>query len=527
MTESAIPAELSVPAFRMVGRYEMYDEIASGGMASVHFGRLLGAVGFARMVAIKHLHPHHSDDTEFESMFVDEARLASRIQHPNVAAPLDVVLEVGGEIFLVMEYIHGETLTALIKSARAASLRIPHGVSASIMSGALHGLQAAHEAVDETGQPLNIIHRDVSPQTIMVGVDGVARVLDFGVAKAAARSQSTRQGQFKGKLSYMSPEQMRSGPVDRRVDVLSAGIVLWEALTHKRLFKPDDAAAACSMILSAPILRPSVVNSEVSPALDHVVMKALERNPDKRFQTALEFADAIEEAIPLASHRKVGKWVERLCGKRLSQLAERVSDIERAGLSADPTKDVSEVLRSRRGLVPKSAEDSTGGSSVSQSDATRGRTHLSFVGSSGPGLLARHAARLREAWPYVVVVSVVLLLLGTLAVWRLLRTDSIAKAGAVPERNPPAATRPTAPPPMPPTAAAPAPVPAEATPDEDLVANPVPPQGGSEEIVPTRRGAKAKHGKISRATRASAKKNCNPPYTFDAQGIRRVKPYCL
>ena len=189
---------------RLVGRYVMYDEIASGGMASVHFGRMRGAVGFSRTVAIKSLHPHFARDAEFISMFLDEVRLVSRIKHPNVAAPLDVVLiEESAEIFLIMEYIHGETLAGRLQGALLANVTVPPAVSASIISGALHGLHAAHEATDELGAPLNIVHRDVSPHNIMVGVDGVPRVLDFGVAKAVSRSQSTRQGQLKGKVAYM------------------------------------------------------------------------------------------------------------------------------------------------------------------------------------------------------------------------------------------------------------------------------------------------------------------------------------
>jgi serine/threonine-protein kinase len=496
----------------------MYGVIASGGMASVHFGRLLGEVGFSRTVAIKHLHPHYSSDTEFISMFLDEARLAARIQHPNVAAPLDVVVEDDGEIFLVMEYIHGDTLVRLITSAQSSNQVIPLSVSASIMSGALHGLHAAHEAVDETGQPLGIIHRDVSPQNIMVGVDGVARVLDFGVAKAVARCQSTRQGQFKGKLSYMSPEQMRNGPVDRRADLFSVGIVLWEAITQKRLFKPDDAAAACAMILSAPILRPSSVNSEVTPALDNVVMKALERDVDRRFQTALEFADALEEALPLASHRKVGKWVERLCGKDLSQLADKVSDIERSGVhTLDPSKGLLDELRAKRGAAPKSDEESTGSDlGLDDSGQTPQRKHLSLVstGAAGPrSRLAGYVARLRAAWPYVVAGAVVLSLLGTLAVWRLLRTDEVVKGRPMPEQ--------VLPPPVPPQPAAPPPVPQPAP--EELAVNPLPPASETEATAPAR--PKVKPGRGARANRL--KKDCDPPYTIDAQGIRRVKPHCL
>ena len=223
---------------RIAGRYVLCDEIAHGGMATVYVGRLVGSAGFARTVAIKRLHAAYARDPDFVSMFVDEARLAARIHHPNVVSTLDVVA-LEGELFLVMEYIQGESLARLERLASDRGDRIPEAMAASMIAGILHGLHAAHEARDERGEPLGIVHRDVSPQNVLVGVDGVARVLDFGIAKAAGRIQTTRDGQLKGKLAYMSPEQLR-GEVTRTTDVYAAGVVLWEALTGRQLFVGEN-----------------------------------------------------------------------------------------------------------------------------------------------------------------------------------------------------------------------------------------------------------------------------------------------
>jgi serine/threonine-protein kinase len=216
---------------RNIGRYVLFREIAHGGMATVHLGRLRGVGGFARTVAIKRLHPQFARDPEFVSMFLDEARLAARVQHPNVVSVLDVVAS-ERELFLVMDYVHGEALSRLLKHARACGIPVPANIVCAVLLDLLYGLHAAHEALSERGDPLNIVHRDVSPQNVLVGVDGIARVLDFGIAKPAQRvHQSTRTGQLKGKLSYMAPEQFSTGAVDRRADVYSAAVLLWEALT--------------------------------------------------------------------------------------------------------------------------------------------------------------------------------------------------------------------------------------------------------------------------------------------------------
>src|SRR5580658_1265694 len=228
------------PPPRMVGRYALYEKIASGGMATVHIGRLLGPVGFTRTVAIKRMHPQFTGDPEFVSMFLDEARLAARIRHPNVVSTLDVVA-MNGELFLVMDYVPGESLARLVRGATLRGERIPPAIAATIMVGVLHGLHAAHEARNDRGEPLEVVHRDVSPQNILVGIDGVSRVLDFGVAKAVGRLHTTRDGQLKGKLAYMAPEQLR-GTTTRLTDVYAASIVLWEALTSKRPFQAENEA---------------------------------------------------------------------------------------------------------------------------------------------------------------------------------------------------------------------------------------------------------------------------------------------
>jgi serine/threonine-protein kinase len=318
-------------AFKQIGRYVLADAIASGGIATVHFGRLLGAGGFSRTVAIKRLHPHFAG-LELSTELIEEARLAARIRHPNVIATLDVVDE-DEEVLLVMEYVHGEALSRLLLEARThEGGRPPLRVAVAIVIAALQGLQAAHEARGEDGSPLGIIHRDVSPQNIIVGVDGVARVADFGVAKAAGRVQTTSAGHVKGKLAYMAPEQVLDGVLTPRTDVFAAGIVLWEALTGKRLLDATHPHATVAKLLQPDFVPPSTHAPEVSPALDAVVMRALAREPADRWDTALAFATALEDACketPPATTRQVGAWVLEMCGPALAEQAARLATIER------------------------------------------------------------------------------------------------------------------------------------------------------------------------------------------------------
>ncbi len=299
----------------------MYDAVARGGMATVHLGCLTGAAGFMRIVAIKQLRPQYAEDAEFVSMFIDEARLASRIHHPNVVPTLDVITK-AGELFTVMEYVHGEALSKLVRAGGA----IAPPIASAIVRDVLLGLHAAHEATDEKGESLNVVHRDVSPQNVIVGVDGVSRVLDFGVAKAAGRVQTTREGQVKGKLAYMAPEQLQ-GSVDARADIFATGVLLWEALTGERMFKGTETEIVFK-VLQGTVDPPSQVRAGVPAAFDAITSKSLAKKPEDRFATARDMADAVVAACPPATSTEVGAWVSEQAAKVLEDRRSLVREIE-------------------------------------------------------------------------------------------------------------------------------------------------------------------------------------------------------
>ncbi len=311
-----------------VDRYELMGEIASGGMATVYLARLTGMGGFQRFVAMKRLHPHLASEKEFVEMFLDEARIAARIHHPNVVP----ILEVGASqvgYYLVMEYIEGDTLARLLARAASTGKRLPVSIALRIAIDTLSGLHAAHELHDDTNQPVNLVHRDVSPQNVLVGQDGIARITDFGVARAASRLTATRVGQLKGKIAYMAPEQAAgSEELDRRADVFSAGIVVWEALAQKRLFKAENEAATLSRVITEPVPLLFQVAPQVSKEVSGVVMRALDRDRDKRFPTCAAFADALEAAAALkdkvASPRELAAYVNEVMGQEIGQQRDNV-----------------------------------------------------------------------------------------------------------------------------------------------------------------------------------------------------------
>jgi serine/threonine-protein kinase len=322
-------------------------------MATVHFGRLLGAAGFARTVAVKRLHPQFARDPEFVSMFVDEARMAARIRHPNVVQTLDVV-QLDHEIFLVMDYVHGESLANLLKRAQARGQKVPLGIAIKIIQHALFGLHAAHDAKSELGEPLDLVHRDLSPHNVLVGVDGVARVLDFGIAKAGGRVQVTRDGQVKGKLSYFSPEQLNNEhPIDRRADVYAASATLWEAITGRRLVQGESDWQRVTQICAGLIAPPSSVDPTLPPELDAILMKGLARIPSDRFATAREMAHALDKVGPPASAGEVGEWVEVIGGDSLRKRADHVASIESqsVAIAAPLTAEDPTLTRSEPGLI--------------------------------------------------------------------------------------------------------------------------------------------------------------------------------
>jgi serine/threonine-protein kinase len=309
-----------------LGQYELLLELASGGMGAVYVARQVGAGGFERLVAVKLLHPHLQAIHEYRDMLHDEAHLASVLRHPNVVPVIDVG-EVDGGIFLVMEYVDSMSFAALVKRALDLGVRMPQRAVSRILIDSLTGLHAAHDAVDMHGRPLHVVHRDFSPQNIVVAVDGSSRLIDFGVAKARRRLTETQQGIVKGKYAYMSPEQAMGQPLDRRTDIFSGGILLWEALTGKRLFRAEDDTETLRLVLKGHIPRPSSVEPTVAPWLDTVVMRALARDRHARYQTAAEFAEALEAASTPAPARDVAALLHAYCGDRLNARKKKLHTI--------------------------------------------------------------------------------------------------------------------------------------------------------------------------------------------------------
>jgi len=499
---------------RMIGRYALYKEIASGGMATVHLGRIVGAGGFSRPVAIKRLHAQFARDPSFVAMFLDEARLASRIFHPNVVAPLDVV-STDGELFLVMEYVRGASLSRLLRAVISENAMVPPKIAGAILSAVLHGLHAAHEARGDRGEPLDIVHRDVSPQNVLVGVDGVARVLDFGVAKAAGRMQTTRDGQLKGKLSYMAPEQIKGEAVDRRTDIYAASVVLWETLTCKRLFKAENEANALARVLAGNVPPPSREVPGLPPAIDAVVARGIHLEPTERYATAREMAADVERALGVASPTDVAEWVERCAQQDLSEQAQRVGEMERSDSQS------SWSMKAMRAVpaLPDVAEPETRvkpltGPALAPEDPRSGVSSVSLSQTKPP--VSSDAKRSKVA---VAAIAACAFFVGIVVVIASTRSASKDSATAASAPLPPvASSAPSAPQPQPQPATTTQPALATAI----QSAQPAQPPVVSVSALP-RATSETPHNVVAPQPKA----DCNPPYTTDAKGHVHFKPQCM
>ncbi|MEM9456060.1 MAG: bifunctional serine/threonine-protein kinase/formylglycine-generating enzyme family protein [Myxococcota bacterium] len=276
-----------------LGRYQLVHKLATGGMAELFLARTSGIEGFEKVVVLKRILGHLRDNETFVNMFLDEARIAANLEHPNIVSVYDIG-KVGEDYFFTMAYLHGEDLSAVLRESARSGRGVPLPQALYIIQGVCAGLHYAHEQVGLDGQPLDIVHRDVSTTNVMLTYDGGVKLLDFGIAKAASQSQLTQAGVRKGKASYMSPEQCRADTLDRRSDVFSIGIMLWELTTMRGLFRADNEMAVMNMISNKDATPPSAVVAGYPAELERIVMRALARDRDKRYQTARELQEELE-----------------------------------------------------------------------------------------------------------------------------------------------------------------------------------------------------------------------------------------
>jgi serine/threonine protein kinase len=275
-----------------LGRYQVIGRLATGGMAEVYLALSGELSGYRTLVVVKRILPHLASNQEFIRMFLDEARIAALLDHPNVVRIIEVGHD-GDEYFLVMELVQGKPLSAIVRKAAKDMNPLTPALSAYIVAQAANGLGYAHNLVDSEGRPLGVVHRDVSPQNILVSFEGAVKVIDFGIVRALGRVSQTNPGGLKGKIEYMSPEQASSEDVDRRADVFALGVVLWESVTGRHLFRRDTELATMRAIVDEPIPPPSDV-TPVAPQLEQIIVRALQKKREDRFQTAQEMAMVLE-----------------------------------------------------------------------------------------------------------------------------------------------------------------------------------------------------------------------------------------
>jgi serine/threonine-protein kinase len=362
--ERSAPERSVNPFPERIGRYELLLPIGTGGMATVFLGRATGVGGFERDVAVKVIHAHLRSDEESKQLLLEEARLAARIRHANVVP----VLEVGDDpfgIYLVLDYIEGDSLAGLMREVKAAGQKIPLPLVARILLDAIDGLHAAHELKDEGGKPMGLVHRDFSPQNILIGLDGVTKLADFSVAKAGDRAIRTRTGLVKGKIGYMSPEQARGHQVDRRCDVWAAGVVAWELVAWRRLHKNSDAVATLlNIVTEAPPLLGEVM-PDAPKGLEEAIFKALAMDASARTPSALALRKDLEAAFraigPIADAREVGEYATTIFGQKLRERSEAALEIRK--------------LRARMGEIarPSDTEASAFGHSIADKTPDSGQ----------------------------------------------------------------------------------------------------------------------------------------------------------
>ncbi|HWN67067.1 MAG TPA: protein kinase [Haliangium sp.] len=379
-----------------MSKYRYSQRIGRGGMAEVFLGMQEGIGGFEKLVVIKRIFQHYCEDERFLQMFMDEARLAASIRHPNVVEILDIDRDATG-FFIVMEYLSGETLGYVIPTLQSEDRLPPPHLVCRIGASIAAGLHQAHTAHDATGAPQPVVHRDVTPSNVIVCYNGVVKLLDFGVAKAIMSGEGeTRVRGVKGKLSYLAPEQIANAPVDARTDIFQLGIVIHEMLTGRGLFHASNAHQRVLAVMEREIPRPSLIHPDVPPILDDIVLAALERDPEKRVQSADELRARLEQAILAigapASDRDVGAWMRETFSdaysRRLALERSTASQMRQSRqVAASPPSSWTPGSQTGEGSQPSYPGPATGAGSHP--------SHPVMLGSSEPSTMTMASKALR------------------------------------------------------------------------------------------------------------------------------------
>ena len=480
-----------------LGMYEVLRKLATGGMAEIYLARVRGNFEFEKLVVLKMILPHVADDPVFVQMFLDEARLAATLHHPNIATVYDVG-EAAGTYFFAMEYVHGEDARTIRVATRTAGQTVPIDHALAIVHGAASALHYAHERTGPDG-PLHIVHRDVSPSNILISYDGAVKLVDFGIARASHRTNKTRTGTLKGKIPYMSPEQCRGLTTDRRSDLFSLGTVLYELTVGRRPYRGENDFAVLEQIVNGHAPLPSVVAPGYPPMLEHIVMQLLQRDPDRRYQTGEDVLADLEEFIADRSIRvssiSLGKYMRSIFGDKIAaweeaeadgaSLAQHVAETtlspsERHELVTPPSAWPALPAEGPTVLMPATTtEDSTSGVVVKPPDhshriskplpAVALRVALIDSGPiTGMPLLPQPGMRARSEGPRVWLGILVALAMGGaglgVGLWFGQRNDENARAAPPPPPQQPAPATTTVAPPAPAPTPAPTPKPPEPEP---------------------------------------------------------------
>lgn len=331
------------------GKYTLVDRIAVGGMAEIFLARQAGLEGFEKTIVIKRIRPHLSKQPNFVKMFLNEAKLAAQLNHPNIVQIYDLG-KINESYFIAMEYIFGRDMRRIIPKADALGIPFPMVYALKIASSVCEGLYYAHQRADLYGHPLHIVHRDVTPENIFVSFDGTVKVLDFGIAKAANQIEQTRAGEIKGKLSYMSPEQCMGKQLDNRSDLFSLGVVLYEWLTGFKLFTGDSEVAILKSITEGKIYAPSYFKADIPEAVEAILMKALEKDRERRYQTAWEMQYDLDQFLSqyefTPSNIHLSNFLKQLFNDELEEERERLAALRAPPGPEEIVEEAEEIISS-------------------------------------------------------------------------------------------------------------------------------------------------------------------------------------